>query len=46
MPVLAYDDVVVHGDPGRLCDLDDLPRHLDSTFLLDAHISRRLYVNQ
>jgi hypothetical protein len=29
VPVPADDDVVVHGDPERLCDLRDLPRHLD-----------------
>src|SRR5258708_18734419 len=29
MPVPADDDVVMHRDPERLCDLRDLPRHLD-----------------
>jgi hypothetical protein len=29
MPALADDDVVVHGDAERLCDVDDGFRHLD-----------------
>ena len=29
MPVLADDDVVMHGDPERLGDVDDRFRHLD-----------------
>lgn len=29
MPVLADDDVVVHGNPQRLGDVDDGLRHLD-----------------
>jgi hypothetical protein len=29
MPVLAHDDVVVHGNPKRARDGDDLPGHLD-----------------
>ena len=28
-PVPADDDVIVHRDPERLCDLRDLPRHID-----------------
>jgi hypothetical protein len=29
IPVLANDDVVVHGDSERLCDLDDRFGHMD-----------------
>jgi hypothetical protein len=29
MPVLADDDVVMHGNAERSCDLDDLLCHLD-----------------
>ena len=29
MPVLADDDVVMHGNAKRVCDLDDRLRHLD-----------------
>ncbi len=29
MPVPADDDMIVYRDPERLCDLRDLPRHLD-----------------
>lgn len=29
MPVLADDDVIMHGDPERLGDVDDGFRHLD-----------------
>lgn len=29
MPVSADDDVIVHGDPQRLGDVDDRFRHLD-----------------
>ena len=29
MPVAADDDVIVHGDPERLCDVDDRLGHLD-----------------
>ena len=29
MPVLADDDVIVHRDAERFCDVDDLLRHLD-----------------
>jgi hypothetical protein len=29
MPVLADDDVIMHGDAERLCDLDNRFRHLD-----------------
>jgi len=29
MPVLADDDVIMHGDPEWFCDLDDRLCHLD-----------------
>lgn len=29
MPALADDDVIVHGNPQRLCDVDDRFGHLD-----------------
>ena len=29
MPAFADDDVIVHGDPERLCDVDDRLGHLD-----------------